>query len=319
MALDGTSSLDHGRPAASTAGPGSIARIIGGALRTRRGRLSALLTLAVFLIAYGGPLAPGQHPLDLNSTPFAPPGDAAGLLGADVLGRDVVARILGGGWLLLTMAILATAFGVTLGTIIGVSAAYWRGWTDAVLMRSVDILLAIPALVFILMTLSLLGPQPWLVIFVVGFIQAPQVARVVHAASQDLCERDFVKAVAMLGVPSRDVIRRQILPMLITPLMVETGLRLSYSIVLIAGLSFLGLGTPPPNPDWGVMINENRLGMASNVWGVAAPALIVALLAIGTNTFADAIARANLGDQGAEELLVASALAVTSATEVAGS
>jgi peptide/nickel transport system permease protein len=144
------------------------------------------------------------------------------------------------------------------------------------------------------MLVSVIGPKTWLIIFAVGLSQAPQVARVLRAAAQDVSERDFVKAVAGWGVAPRVVIRRHVVPSLVTPLMVESALRLSFSIILVAGLSFLGLGTQPPTPDWGVMINENRLGMSSNIWGVLAPAILLALLAIGTNTLSDAIARANI-------------------------
>jgi len=290
---------------------GAIARVLAGALRTRRGKVAAGLTLSVVVVAFIGPFIPGSDPLSFVAAPYAPPGPDGGLLGADALGRDVLARVLHGGWRLLILASIATLLGVALGAVAGVSAAYLRGRYDAIVMRSVDILLALPSLVFVLMALSVVGPQPALVVFVVGFVQAPQVARVMHAASQDICERDFVKAIAILGVPAHSVIRRQVLPMLLTPLMVEAGLRLSYSIVMIAGLSFLGLGTPPPNPDWGVMVNENRIGLASNVWGVLAPALILAILAIGTNTFADAIARANFGEDRAEEFLLGATLAAT--------
>ena len=114
---------------------------------------------------------------------------------------------------------------------------------------------------------------------------------------------------AVWGVPPRTVIRRQVLPSLVTTLAVEVGLRLSVSIVLISGLNFLGFGVQPPDPSWGVMVNENRLGLASNVWGVVAPAAILGLLAIGTNVFADALARANLGENRGEEAIVTSALA----------
>jgi peptide/nickel transport system permease protein len=170
-------------------------------------------------------------------------------------------------------------------------------------MRAVDILLALPQLVFVLLLLSVVGPETWLVIAAVGFSQAPQVARVLYASAQDVCERDFVKAVAAWGVPPRTVIRRHVMPSLITPLMVEGGLRLSYSIVIIAGLGFLGLGAPPPEPDWGVMINENRLGLASNVWGELAPAVVLSVLAVGVNMFADAIARVNIGEGVSDDLL----------------
>jgi peptide/nickel transport system permease protein len=282
--------------------------VLRGALRTRRGKVGAVLALAVIAIAFLGPFIPYGSPTAFVAAPFAPPGGTAGPLGTDVLGRNVLSRVLDGGWVILGLAILATVLGVVLGAVAGVVAAYRRGLVDNLIMRTTDVALALPQLVFVLLILSLIGPKLWLLVITVGISQAPQVARVAHAAAQNICERDFVQAVAVWGVPPRTVIRRHVLPNLTTPLMVETGLRLSYSVVLISGLAFLGFGTQPPAPDWGVMINENRLGLSSNVWGVAAPAILLAVLSVGVNTFADAIARANLGDARAEEAVVASAL-----------
>lgn len=275
---------------------GRVRRLIGSALRTRRGMLGASLALIVVAIGLLGPFV-SDSPLAFTAVPLAPRGDGNGLLGSDILGRDVFARVMSGGWRILLLASAATALAISVGTAVGVVAAYRRGLVDTLSMRTVDILLALPQLVFVLLMLSVVGPKPWLVILAAGLSQAPQVARVVYAAAQEVCERDFVKAVAVWGVPPRIVIRRHVVPSLVSPLMVECGIRLSGSIVLIAGLGFLGLGTTPPAPDWGVMINENRLGLASNPWGVLAPVVLLGLLAVGTNLFSDAIARVNIGDR----------------------
>jgi peptide/nickel transport system permease protein len=283
---------------------GALTRVLGAALRTRRGAVGAVLTVLVLAVAFLGPLSPGS-PTKFEAPPFSSPfTDGAGLLGTDVLGRSVLYRVLHGGDQLMLLAFAATLLAVGLGAIIGVVAAYRRGFVENLLMRGIDVVLAIPQLVFVLLLLSLIGPQWWLLILAVGLAQAPQTARVVYGAAQTVCEKDFVKAVAVWGVPTRTIIGRHILPNLTTPLMVELGLRLSYSIVLIAGLSFLGFGAPPPTPDWGVMVNENRIGMASNPWGVLAPAILLALLAVGMNTFADAIARANLGETRGEDAML---------------
>jgi len=292
---------------------GAVARVVTAALRTRRGKVGAALALVVLAVAFVGPLVPSGSPTSFAAPPFSSPGAGeAGLLGTDVLGRDVVARVLHGGYKLLLLAFAATALSVMLGAVIGVVAAYRRGAVEGLLMRGVDVVLAIPQLVFVLLLLSVIGPKWWLLILAVGLSQAPQTARVIHAAAQSVAERDFVKAVAIWGVPPRTVIRRHVLPNLTTPLMVEAGLRLSYSIILISGLSFLGLGPEPPAPDWGVMINENRLGLSTNPWGVLAPAILLAILAVGTNTFADAVARANLGEERGEQAVMASALSEAS-------
>ncbi|MBS1861632.1 MAG: ABC transporter permease [Actinobacteria bacterium] len=293
---------------------GRAGRLLRGALRTRRGQIGLLLTLVVVGIAFLGPLFAG-NPTALHGGPFEAPGGQAGALGGDSLGRSVLDRVLDGGWRILLISAAATAMAIVLGSVAGVVAAYRGGFADTVIMRTVDVLLGIPSLVFVLMLLSVVGSHAWLVIVGVGLTQAPQVARVLRAAAQDVSERDYVKAVAAWGVPPRTVIRRHVIPSLLTPLMVECALRLSFSIILVASLSFLGLGTQPPTADWGVMINENRVGLAQNVWGVLAPAILLATLAVGTNMFSDAIARANLSSGPAGDPTLQMALSASNVAE----
>ena len=214
----------------------------------------------------------------------------------------MLSRVLNGGWVLLIMAVCATVFGVVVGAACGVSAAYLRGRSDSLIMRAVDVFLAFPQLVFALLLVSIAGPRLWLIVLAVGFSHAPQVARVLRSATLDVSEREYVKAVEMQGVRPVKVMTKEITPNLVAPLMVETGLRLTYSIVIIAGLAFLGFGQPPPSPSWGLMINENRIGLASNPWAVVVPVILIALLTIGTNTFTDAVASVALGvDRKPEE------------------
>jgi len=203
---------------------------------------------------------------------------------------------------LLIMAACATALGIAGGAAAGVSAAYLRGVSDGIIMRAVDVILSFPQLVFALLLLSLLGPKLWLITIAVGVSHAPQVARVLRSATLDLSERDFVKAAELQGMRPTRVMRKEILPNLVSPLMVEAGLRLTYSIVIIAGLAFLGFGQPPPAASWGTMINENRVGLPLNPWAVIVPVLLIAVLTIGTNTFTDAFARVAIGvDRRPEE------------------
>jgi peptide/nickel transport system permease protein len=248
----------------------------------------------VVLVAVIGPAIAPYSSTEFVTKPFARASGAA-LLGGDTLGRDVLSRTLDGGWELLLMAAVATALGVAAGAACGVVAAYAGGWVDSVIMRAVDVILAFPQLVFALLLVSVLGPKIWLIVLAVAISHAPQVARVTRAAALDISERDFVKAMQILGIPGRRIIRRDVLPNLTSVLMVEIGLRLTYSILVIAGLSFLGFGLQPPAASWGLMINENRVGLIANPWGVLMPAILIALLTIGTNTFTDAVARASLG------------------------
>ena len=267
---------------------------LGAAARTKRGAIGLGITGLVVLIAVIGPLVEPYSSTDFVTTPFAAPSGSF-LLGGDTLGRDVLSRVLDGGWVLLIMAVLATALGVVVGAAAGISAAYLRGKADGMIMRTVDVILAFPSLVFALLLVSIIGPKLWLIVFAVGFTHAPQVARVLRSATLDISERDYVKAVELQGVKPGKVMRNEILPNLISPLMVETGLRLTYSIVLMAGLNFLGFGQPPPAANWGYMIQENRIGLSSNPWAVIVPAVLIALLTIGVNTYTDAVARVAIG------------------------
>ena len=264
------------------------------AARTTRGAVGLGLASFVVLVAILGPWLSPYSPDALQTFPFGKPSGRF-LLGGDFLGRDVLSRVLNGGWILLLMAVAATAFGIIVGTAAGVSAAYLRGVSDGIIMRTVDVILAFPQLVFALLLLSLIGPKLWLIVLAVGLSHAPAVGRVLRSATLDISEQDYIKAVELQGMRPARVMVREIVPNLISPLMVEAGLRLTYSIIIIAGLAFLGFSQAPPAPNWGTMINENRIGLQLNPWGVIVPALLIALLTIGTNTFTDAVARVAIG------------------------
>ena len=262
--------------------------------RTVRGRVGLIITTFVVSIAVVGPFVAPDSSTSFVGVPFAKP-SANAWLGTDTLGRDVLSRLLDGGWVLLLMALAATIFGLVVGSAAGISAAYLRGKTDGFIMRTVDVLLAFPSLVFALLLVSLIGPKLWLIVIAVGFSHAPQVARVLRSSALDISERDYVKSIELQGVRPSKVMWSEIVPNLISPLMVEAGLRLTYSIVIISGLAFLGFGQAPPAPNWGYMINENRIGLQLDPWGVIVPALLIALLTIGVNTFTDAVARVAIG------------------------
>lgn len=279
-------------------------------VRTRRGVVGLGLTGFVVLLAVIGPFVAPYSPTAFVTIPFSNPSSHY-LLGSDYIGEDVLSRVLDGGWVLLIMAVAATAIGVIVGATAGISAAYLRGRIDGIIMRTVDVILAFPSLVFALMLVSILGPKLWLIVLAVGFAHAPAAARVLRSSTLDISERDYVKAVELQGVKPAKVMRSEILPNLISPLMVETGLRLTYSIVLMAGLNFLGFGQPPPAPNWGYMIQENRIVISSNPWAVIVPAALIALLTIGTNTFTDAVARVAIGvDRRPEEAVLIDELGV---------
>jgi len=268
--------------------------VLGTAARTLRGAIGLGLIAFVAGVALIGPFVSPQSPTALVTLTFAKPSGHF-LLGGDFLGRDVLSRVLNGGWLLLVMALAATAIGIAGGVMAGMAAAYLQGRADGIIMRTADVILSFPQLVLALLLVSLIGPKLWLIAGAVGLSHAPQVARVLRSAALDISERDYVKAAELQGMRPARVMVKEILPSLVAPLMVEAGLRLTYSIIVIAGLAFLGFGQPPPAASWATMINENRGGLSLSPWAVVVPAALIALLTIGTNTFTDAIARVTVG------------------------
>lgn len=258
-------------------------------LASGRVRLGGLLVLPVLVIAIFGTLIAPHAPGQFVGAPFTP--GAGSPFGTDNLGRDVLSRFLAGGRTLLILAAAATASGVALGAVLGTLTAYVRGWFDGVVMRAADVALAFPPIVLALMCLSLAGQKQWLIVLVVALGHVPRSLRVMRGAAMSVVERDFVRYGESLGIRRSAVVVREILPNIVGPLMVEFGIRFTYSIGLVAGLSFLGLGVQPPAPDWGNMINENRIGLTVQPWGVVLPLLAIAVFAVGSNVIADGIAR----------------------------
>jgi peptide/nickel transport system permease protein len=229
-----------------------------------------------------------------NLFPFAQPSSDA-WLGTDALGRDVFSRFLAGGVSVLVLAGLSTAMGMVLGVAVGLTAAYSRGKLDDLLMRSMDVLLSLPQIVFALVLAATVGPELWLLVIAVGLTTMPRAARVTRGASVEVVEKDFVRAAEAIGVPRRRILFSEVLPNITSPLIVETSLRMTFNVAVVAGLSFLGFGLQPPAADWGLMINENRNGLTIQPWPVLLPVIAIALLTIGTSLVGDGISRAAIG------------------------
>lgn len=267
----------------------------------RQAKVGVVLTALVVAVALLGPLllpwATGHTATAFADRPF----QLTGLFGTDDLGRDVLSRFLAGGTSLILYSVLATALGLFLGMLFGMIAAYTGGRPDSLLMRANDVLLAIPQLVFALLAITVLGPEPWVLVTVIAITHAPRIARVTRSAALDVINEDYIRAAEMYAVPRMRILFREILPNITGPLTVEAGLRLTYSIAAIASLSFLGLGMQPPAADWGLMINENRIALSLQPWGVMLPVLAIAVLTIGTNLIADSVARASASTHAGEK------------------
>jgi peptide/nickel transport system permease protein len=274
---------------------GGLARA---ALRLWRTRIGVLLTLVLVVAAVFGPSLAPHGPADFVGRPFASPGGKA-LFGTDQLGQDVWSRFLYGGRSILVLAVLSTILGVGLGVIVGLSAAYARNVLDDLLMRTMDIILAFPQIMLALIAMATVGAKSWLIVVTVGLTTMPRVARVIRGAAISVVERDFVSASEALGESRLRILGVEVLPNVMGPLVVETTLRLTYAVTLIASLAFLGFTPNPNGADWGLMIQENAQALTVQPWGSLLPAIAIGILTIGTGLIGDGLARASSGiDRG---------------------
>ena len=252
-------------------------------------QLKAGLVIVVTIVLLGL-LAPwiAPHPWDTISmrTRFLPP-SATYWLGTDEYGRDVLSRLLMGTRLSLAMGVSATLVSLAFGVPIGLAAGYFRGRIDEVLMRSADVLMAIPPIMLGLLVLAVTPPSLWKTAVAVGFVYIPPIARVTRSVTLALANEDFIQAARARAESTSYILFREILPNAWPPLIVEASLRVTYAILLGSALSFLGLGAQPPSSDWGLMISEARSFIDRAPWIALAPGFAMCLLVIGINLVGD--------------------------------
>ncbi|MCH2314622.1 MAG: ABC transporter permease, partial [SAR202 cluster bacterium] len=216
------------------------------------------------------------------------------LFGTDHNGRDVLSRVIAGARSIIWISVIGTAMGIFLGTIIGITSGYLGGWFDQIAMRAMDFLLSFPSLLLALLLITI-GLQrtaldeSWLIIAVIGIAFTPNNSRVIRSAALTIKPLEFVENARLRGEPLYHIVLKEILPNIIPVIGVEASLRLSFALLLTASLGFLGLGVQPPQPDWGLMVNESRSHLALAPWASLAPAFAMGTLVIGVNLFADGI------------------------------
>lgn len=270
----------------------SQARTLRRAMRTRRVRIGLVIVAAILAIAIIGPIVAPHGETDFVGRPNTMRIGGV-LFGTDHLGQDVWSRFLLGGRSLVVYATAATFLGVVAGATLGLTAAIARGTVDELLMRSVDVLLAIPQLLLVLVAMTAVGPEPWLLVSATAFTAAPRVARVTRGAAVGIAESDFVRASEALGESRWRIVRSDLVPNISATLLVESSIRFTYSIGIIASLAFLGFNPDVNGADWGVMVQENRAALGVQPWGVLLPVVAIAALAFGGGLVADGVARAS--------------------------
>jgi peptide/nickel transport system permease protein len=217
----------------------------------------------------------------------APKHSPPALLGTDHLGRDLFTRLIYGARNTIGIAVVTTMLAFAIGISLGFLAATLQGWVDQIVSRTVEVLMAIPTLIFALMVLSVLGTEVYVLIIVIGLLDATRVYRISRAVAMDVEVMEYVEVAKLRGEGLWWVMRHEILPNTLAPLVAEFGLRFCFVFLFIASLSFLGLGLQPPTADWGSMVRENAQGITFGIVIPLLPAGAIALLTVGVNLIVD--------------------------------
>lgn len=270
-----------------------------GASARRRVRLSPMLrtpiaiaglsiVLLTVFVAIAGPWIWTTDPYAADAARLQPP-SWAHPMGTDELGRDTLARVIYGARVSLEVGLSAVGVAALLGSLIGLLAAFYGRWVDTALMRFVDVLFALPALVLAIVVAGLLGPSRTNAMLAIGIAYAPAFARVVRSAALSVMTQPYVEAARALGTSSATTIRRHLLPNVMAPLVVMASTYLGTAILAEASLSFLGLGTQPPQPSWGGMLSSARTYMLVSPWVAIFPGLAIMVVVLGVNLLGDAL------------------------------
>jgi peptide/nickel transport system permease protein len=249
------------------------------------------ILLLLYLIALLAPLLAPYDPIaqrDIVATSYLKP-SAQHWLGTDRFGRDILSRILYGARISLSIGFIATLISVTLGTVLGALAGFFGGKIDALLMRFTDMVLAFPRLVLLIMIVALFSPSIAIIITVLGLTQWPNTTRIVRGDVLSLREREFVQAAHALGMGKARIIFRHLIPNVMAPVIVTATLGIGNTIVLEAGLSFLGLGVQPPIPSWGNMVADGRDNLLGAWWVATFPGLTIVLTVLAFNLVGDGL------------------------------
>jgi peptide/nickel transport system permease protein len=271
----------HGRATA----PGLLTR----ALHDPRIVVSGSVILILVLIGLFAPLISPYDPEFMDASLSLGPPSASHWLGTDQLGRDVLTRLIYGARLSLQISVYAVAFALIAGVAVGVISSYFGSWIDIILMRIVDVLLTFPALVLAITVAAYLGPSLQNIVLVIGIVYTPVFARLTYVVTRSIKPVEYVQAARALGASHARIVFRAILPNSLAPLIVQVSLSLGFAILTESGLSFLGVGVPPPAPSWGSEIANARLTLNQDPLLVVWPSVVIALAILSFNILGDAL------------------------------
>ena len=255
-------------------------------------KFGLLVILIYILVALFAPFIAPYGEAEVFPIPYAP-WSSEFIFGTDQIGRDIFSRLIYGARNTVGIAVATTALAFIIGGILGLAAAIARGWLDQLLSRTVDVLMAIPSLIFALVLLSIFGSTVTNLIIIIAVLDSTRVFRLTRAVSINVVVMDYVEAARLRGEGLIWIMRREILPNIMPPLIAEFGLRFCFVFLTIAALSFLGVGIQPPTADWGSMVRENASLIQFAQYDIKAgltpllPAAAIALLTVAVNFVVD--------------------------------
>ncbi len=256
-------------------------------LRHRLGLLGAVLVAALLATAAGAPLVARTDPLGMHMTDALQPPSAAHWFGTDQFGRDEWSRVVYGARLSFLVGLLSMLLATAAGLPIGAAAGFLGGPFDAMAMRAMDAILGFPAILLAIGLVTSLGPGTASGVIAIGVVYVPVVARVVRGAVLARRREEYVDAARALGRTDWGILWRHVLPNSVAPILVQVTVGFASAIVIEAGLSFLGAGTPPPTPEWGSMLNEARQFMVAAPFTAIFPGVAISLAVLGFNLLGD--------------------------------
>jgi peptide/nickel transport system permease protein len=252
------------------------------------GLVGAAVVLLTVVVALAAPLIAPYDPDAQESDRLLPP-SVANLMGTDELGRDTFSRIVFGARVSLQVGIISVFIALLIGAVFGIAAGFLQGRTDAWLMRGVDIMFAFPGLVLAIVIAGLLGASRTNAMIAIGLVYAPAFARVIRGSVLSIMSEPYVEAGRVVGATNGRLVRQYVLPNIVAPLIVMISVYLSSAILAEAALSFLGLGTQPPEPAWGGMLNLARTYMEISPWMAIFPGLAIMIVVMGFNFLGDGL------------------------------
>jgi peptide/nickel transport system permease protein len=257
----------------------------------RNPRISVSVAVIAFVAgaALLAPVLAPHNPLDMKPSDRLSGPSVRYPLGTDEFGRDVLSRILYGARISLPVAFQAVGLAAVAGTTLGLLAAYYRGWVDVAVMRAVEVVMSFPPILLAIAVVAFLGPTTRNVVLTIAVLYVPLFARIAYGSALRVRELEFVEAARAIGADDWRILRRAFLPNMAAPLMVQFSLSLGFAILLESGLSFLGLGPPPPAPSWGRMVSTGRQFMELQPYLVVFPSVVIAVTILAFNLLGDGL------------------------------